>query len=100
MAAGPDREDVSPDGQEHRVDFEEASRGIAETRATEETEGEMKRFRLVDTRIFDVLAETEEQARGQLEEALKRDKSPTEKGDRPGIRFVKAEFTSEEVQDG
>ena len=82
------------------MDFEEASRGIAETRATEETEGEMKRFRLVDTRIFDVLAETEEQARGQLEEALKRDKSRTEEGDRPGIRFVEAEFTSEEVQDG
>ena len=82
------------------MDFEEAPRGIAETRATEETEGEMKRFRLVDTRIFDVLAETEEQARGQLEEALKRDKSRTEEGDRPGIRFVKAEFTSEEVQDG
>ena len=82
------------------MDFEEACGGIAETRATEETEGEMKRFRLVDTRIFDVLAETEEQARGQLEEALKRDKSPTEAGDRPGIRFVKAEFTSEEVQDG
>ena len=82
------------------MDFEEAWHGIAETRATEETEGEMKRFRLVDTRIFDVLAETEEEARGQLEEALKRDKSPTEKGDRPGIRFVKAEFTSEEVQDG
>ena len=82
------------------MDFEEAWGGTAETRATEETEGEMKRFRLVDTRIFDVLAETEEEARGQLEEALKRDKSPTEEGDRPGIRFVKAEFTSEEVQDG
>ena len=82
------------------MDFEEASRGIAETRATEETEGEMKQFRLVDTRIFDVLAETEEEARGQLEEALKRDKSPTEAGDRPGIRFVEAKFTGEEVQDG
>ena len=37
MVARPDREDVSPDGQEHRVDFEEAWGGIAETRATEET---------------------------------------------------------------
>jgi len=53
----------------------------------------MKRFRVLDTRIFDVLAETEEEARGQLEEALKEDKSPTEEGDRLGIRFETSSFT-------
>jgi len=54
----------------------------------------MKEFRIVDRRTFDVLAETEEDAKAILENALKADLPETERGDRPGIRFLACEFTS------
>ena len=58
-------------------------------------EEKMKEFRIVDHRTFDVLAETEEEAKGLLEDAVLNAGPATEGNLIAGIRFIEAKFTIE-----